>query len=248
MKLENSFLLFPGIGQKTERKLWQNGITHWDELEDSGKYGDRIEEKREKARKNLEVGNELFFKQELPSKSMWRAYRNFKDSIAFFDIETTGLKPETSKTTTVSIYRNGESKTLVRGQDLTKENLEKEFFESSLIVSFNGKRFDKPFLEKNYGIEIENPHLDLMYLCRRIGLSGGLKKIEKELSVDRELEDIDGREAIRLWKKYEKDGDEEALRKLVRYNQYDAENLQDVMEITREKLIGEVADRPERFR
>jgi len=87
-----------------------------------------------------------------------------------------------------------------------------------------------------------------MYLCRRIGLSGGLKKIEKELSVDRELEDIDGREAIRLWKRYEKDGDEEALRKLVRYNQYDAENLQDVMDITREKLIGEVADRPERFR
>jgi len=55
VKLENSFLLFPGIGQKTERKLWQNGITHWDELEDSGKYGDRIEEKRVKARKNLEV-------------------------------------------------------------------------------------------------------------------------------------------------------------------------------------------------
>jgi uncharacterized protein YprB with RNaseH-like and TPR domain len=247
VKLENSFILFPGIGEKTEKKLWKNGIRHWDHLEDSSKYSDRIEEHREKARKNLRVGNELFFKDKLPNKSLWRAYKNFQENVCFFDIETTGLKPERNKTTTVSFYRKGESETLIRGQDLNQEKLEEEFFESSLLVSFNGKRFDQPFLEKSFDMDIENPHVDLMYLCQRLGYSGGLKKIEKDLEIDRELEDIDGKQAIRLWKRYEKNGDEEALQKLVKYNQYDAENLQDLMEIIREKLIGHVADRPEQF-
>lgn len=247
MKLENSFILFPGIGEKTEKKLWKNNIRHWDHLEDSSKYSDKLHEHREKARKNLKVGNELYFKEHLPNKSLWRAYRNFDENVCFFDIETTGLKPERNKTTTVSFYRNGESKTLIRGQDLTRENLEKEMFESSILVSFNGKRFDQPFLEKSFDMNIENPHIDLMYLYKRLGYSGGLKKIEKELSVQRELEDIDGREAIRLWKKYEKNGDEDALQKLVRYNQYDAENLHELMELAREKLIGKVADSPKQF-
>jgi uncharacterized protein YprB with RNaseH-like and TPR domain len=245
VKLENSFLLFPGIGEKTEKKLWRNGIKHWDHLEDSSKYNETIHEHREKARKNLEVGNSLFFKDKLPNKSFWRAYENFRDSICFFDIETTGLSPEKNRTTTVSFYRDGESYTLVRGQDLEREKLEQEFFESSMLVSFNGKRFDQPFLEKNFDLEIENPHIDLMYLCKRLGYSGGLKSIEKQLSIDRELEDIDGSEAVKLWKRYEKDGDEEALRKLVRYNQYDAENLQDLMEIVREKLEHKVFVDPE---
>jgi uncharacterized protein YprB with RNaseH-like and TPR domain len=248
VRLENTFILFPGIGEKTEKKLWNDGIRHWDHLEDSSKYSDKIHEQREKARKNLRVGNELFFKDKLPNKSLWRAYRNFRENICFFDIETTGLKPERNKTTTVSFYRNGESKTLIRGKDLTQEKLQEEIFQSSMLVSFNGKRFDQPFLEKNFDLNIETPHVDLMYLFKRIGYSGGLKKIEKELGVDRELEDIDGRGAIRLWKRYEKEGNEEALQKLVRYNQYDAENLQDLMEIAREKLIGKIADEPERFK
>ena len=247
MKLENSFILFPGIGEKTEKKLWKDNITHWDHLEDSSKYSDKIHKHREKARKNLEVGNETFFKDKMPNKSLWRGYENFRENVTFFDIETTSLKPERNKTTTVSFYRNGNSKTLIRGQDLTKEKLEQEFFDSSMMVSFNGKRFDQPFLEKSFDMNIQNPHIDLMYLCKRLGYSGGLKKIEKELAINRELEDIDGREAIRLWKKYENNGNEEALQKLVKYNQYDAENLQDLLEIVREKLIKKVAPKPEQF-
>ncbi len=246
MRLENSFILFPGIGQKTEKKLWKDGVKHWDHLEDSSRY-DSIKQDMEKARKNLEVGNSMYFGERLPNKSLWRAYSNFKEDVTFFDIETTGLSPERNKTTTVSFYRNGESKTLIRGQNLTRERLQEEIFESSMLVSFNGKRFDAPFLEKNYNLDIEKPHIDLMYPCKRLGYTGGLKKIEKQLSIQRELEDLDGREAIRLWKKYENKGDEEALRKLVRYNQYDAENLQDLLEIVREKLVSQVADRPEEF-
>jgi len=240
MRIENSFILAPGIGEKTEEKLWKNGITHWDEIQDTTVVSENKKAKLEnfltKARKNLEVGNSVFFGDKLPNREVWRTYRNFNDSACFFDIETTGLDKKRNKVTTVSIYRNGESKTLVRGQDLTAENLREEFHKSSVVVSFNGKMFDRPFLEHNFDVQIENPHIDLMHTCKRINLSGGLKKIEKELGINRELEDIDGREAVRLWKKYEKTGDEEALNKLVRYNQYDTENLQKLLETAHERL------------
>jgi len=241
MRLENSFIVAPGVGEKTETKLWQNNITHWDEIEDSstvtsGKK-DKITSFLEKARKNLEVENTAFFKNKLPKNSYWRMYENFRENVCFFDIETTGLDQRKNKVTTVSIYRNGESKTFVRGQDLTAERLQDEFFKSSMIVSFNGKRFDQPFLEHNFDLNIESPHIDLMYPCRKLGYSGGLKKIEKELEIERDLEeDTDGKDAIRLWKKYEKKGDQDALEKLVRYNQYDTENLQRLLNIVHEKL------------
>ncbi|MFO7793792.1 MAG: ribonuclease H-like domain-containing protein [Candidatus Nanohaloarchaea archaeon] len=240
MKIENSFIHIPGIGKKTEKKYWKKGLTHWDQLRDSGSLSDNKKQHLEKAEKNLEVGNSLYFKQQLPSKSLWRLYENFAEQACFFDIETTGLSAKKNKTTTVSFYRNGESKTLIRGQDLTRERLEEELFESKILVSFNGKRFDAPFLEQNFDLDIETPHIDLMYPAKRIGLSGGLKKIEKELQIQRELEDIDGREAVRLWKKYEKNNNEDALEKLVRYNQYDAVNLKELTEIIVDKLDNEV--------
>lgn len=234
----------PGIGEKTEKNLWKSGITHWDHVEDSSSITDNKRDRMlnflQKARKNLDVGNTHFFADKLPNREFWRSYRNFEENACFFDIETTGLNHMHDKVTTVSFYRKGESYTLVRDDDLTKENLEKEFFESSILVSFNGKMFDQPFLEKSFDMNIDTPHLDLMYPAKRVGLSGGLKKIEKILGVDRDLEeDIDGRQAIRLWKKYERDGDKDALRKLVKYNQYDAENLKDVADIVHDRLTNE---------
>lgn len=244
MRIENSFILAPGIGEKTEKKLWKNGVTDWKQARNTDTLGtskkERLETFLEKAEKNLRVGNSAFFDDKLPGKSKWRMYRNFERDACFFDIETTGLDKNRNKVTTVSFYRDGESTTLVQGQDLTRERLEEEFFNSSMLVSFNGKRFDQPFLEHNYNMNIKLPHIDLMYPFKRLGYSGGLKKIEKDLGVDRELEDVDGREAVRLWKMYEKKNDEAALDKLVRYNQYDAENLQDLLEIVHEKLTAQV--------
>jgi uncharacterized protein YprB with RNaseH-like and TPR domain len=243
LRIENSFILAPGIGEKTEKKLWKKDYTHWEDIQD-GNPGIRSEEKLrnfiEKAQKNLEVNNEKFFGTKLPNKSLWRSYRNFEDSVCFFDIETTGLDKNRNEVTTIALHRNGETRTLVRGEDLTRENLQKEFFNSSLLVSFNGKRFDQPFLEHSFNLDIENPHIDLMYSFKRLGYSGGLKQIEKDLGVERELEDIDGREAVRLWKKYEETGDRKHLEKLLKYNRYDTENLRELLEIAHGRLRKEV--------
>lgn len=244
MRIENSFILIPGFGEKTEQKLWKNNITHWDHVEETDFISDNKRQKAQeflqKARKNLEVNNSLFFGSKLGSKRLWRLYRNFEENACFYDIETTGLDQKKNKVTTVSFHRNGEDVTLVRGEDLTRENLEREFFKSDLLVTFNGKRFDQPFLEHNYDLNIKTPHIDLMYPCKRLGMTGGLKQIEKDIGIERELEDLDGREAIRLWKKYEKNGDQEALNKLVKYNRYDARNLEQLLDIVHSKMKKQV--------
>lgn len=247
MRLENSFILAPGIGKKTEEKLWKQGVTHWDDFENcsivNGSKHEKVCSFLERARKNLEVGNTVFFGDKLPSKEIWRLYSNFKEDACFFDIETTGLDAKRNKVTTVSFHRGREDITLVRGQDLTRERLEEELFKSSALISFNGKRFDQPFLEQNFDLNMQTPHIDLMYLCRRLGISGGLKEVETRLGIERELEDIDGREAVRLWKKYEKTGDQEALDKLVRYNQYDSKNLKQLLEVVHSRLTEDVYHR-----
>jgi len=63
-----------------------------------------------------------------------------------------------------------------------------------------------------------------MYPCKRIGLSGGLKPIEKEIGIERDRPDLSGRDAVRLWREYER-GDDDARDTLVSYNREDTKNL-----------------------
>ncbi len=231
--LRNSFLLMDGIGKRGEQKLWQQGITRWDdfmEAQDINGIGDdrnqRYTSFLEKASRNLERGNETFFSYKMPRKHHWRMYREFRDQVGYLDIETTGLNKDRNKVTTVSLYNGSESMTLVNGRDLTLDNLQQMLGEHKILATYNGAKFDIPFLKAHFpGLEFEKPHIDLMYPCRSLGLTGGLKSVEKELGIAREgVEDLDGKDAIRLWKKYER-GDKEALEKLVHYNQLDVENL-----------------------
>ncbi|MFC7045751.1 ribonuclease H-like domain-containing protein [Halobacteriaceae archaeon GCM10025711] len=243
MRIENSFIPVSGVGEKTERRLWQRGVTHWDEFDGRG-VGDRTAEKIASfiatARERLVDGDAAFFAEQFPSREHWRLYEDFRDDTVFFDIETTGLSQYANDVTTVSLHRDGETTTLVRGQDLTRERLVEAFADADLVVSFNGKRFDQPFLEHSFDLDLSVPHLDLLYTCKRLGLTGGLKQVEDDLGVGRDgVEDVDGREAVRLWHRYEA-GDEAALDRLVEYNQYDTRNLERVLDEVHARLHDQV--------
>ncbi|GAD53050.1 hypothetical protein MBEHAL_1810 [Halarchaeum acidiphilum MH1-52-1] len=229
MRVENSFIAADGVGERTERSLWADGIRHWDDFDPDHlgeKTGRAVSTYIADARERLAAGDADFFAETLPSGELWRAYENFAENACFFDIETTGLDAATNDVTTVSFHRGGETTTLVRGHDLTAASLRAELDAADLLVSFNGKRFDAPFLASSFDLDVTTPHLDLMYPCRRLDLTGGLKAIEGELDVGRSgVEDVDGREAVRLWRRYERENDEAALDRLVEYNRYDAENL-----------------------
>jgi hypothetical protein len=227
VRIENSFIPVRGVGEKTERRLWEAGVTHWDHFDGSvvgPTTADRIEAFIEGAREHLSAGDVDYFHSQFPSQERWRLYENFREDACFFDIETTGLDQRRDNVTTVSVHRGGETTTLVRGRDLTADRLREAFADAAVVVSFNGKRFDQPFLETSFDFDVTVPHLDLMYLCRRLDLTGGLKRVEREVGIDRDRPDLTGRDAVRLWNRYQR-GDEGALETLVSYNRDDTVNL-----------------------
>ena len=228
MRIENSFIPARGVGEATERDLWAAGATHWDGFERSlvgPKTADNIESFIETARGRLAAGETAFFDRVFPSGERWRLYENFREDACFFDIETTGLDQTRDIVTCVSYHRDGETTTLVRGDDLTSGAVQAMADDASLLVSFNGIRFDQPFLEDAFDLAVDVPHLDLMYPCRTLGLTGGLKRIEGEIGLERERPDISGRDAVRLWHEHEA-GVDGALETLVSYNREDAINLE----------------------
>ncbi|MGQ4555167.1 ribonuclease H-like domain-containing protein [Halobellus sp. GM3] len=253
MRIENSFVPASGIGERRERSLWEAGILTWGEF-DPGRAplgsgtAERVESFVAEALERLDDGDARYFGECFPSGETWRFYENFREEALFFDIETTGLDSHREDVTTVSFTRAGETTTLVRGEDLTDEALRERFRDAPLVVSFNGKQFDVPFLEDNFDLTVDAPHLDLMYPCRRIDLTGGLKAIEKEVGIDRDRPDLSGRDAVRLWYQYARDGDDDALATLVSYNRDDTENLRNLADVVARRLhegsLGAVVGEP----
>jgi len=242
VRIENSFIPVRGVGEQTERELWRAGITHWNDFDGSvvgATTADRIETFIETATDRLDAGDSRFFDEQFPSSERWRFYENFRGDTCFFDIETTGLSQESDDVTTVSFHQDGETTTLVQGDNLTAGALREQFDDAALVATFNGARFDVPFLETSFDVDVDVPHVDLMYPCKRLGLTGGLKSIEQEVGIARDEPDITGQDAVRLWHEYER-GSEEALDTLVRYNRDDARNLQTLMDVVADGLHARV--------
>ena len=53
--------------------------------------------------------------------------------------------------------------------------------------------------------------------------------------------DVDGEEAVRLWKKWERHGDSESLRVLTDYNRADTVNLESLCGTVYDRLVKEYA-------
>ena len=146
---------------------------------------------------------------------------SFPEHVLFLDIETTGLSHYYDEITIVGWTFGGAAKTLVKGQD--PRPLVKDAARAKVLVTFNGIRFDTKFIAKELPeVALPDTHIDLMYLCRRVGLKGGQKAIEKELNirVRDDLADVDGAAAVVLWHRHMR-GDTAALQKLLCYNRSD---------------------------
>lgn len=96
-----------------------------------------------------------------------------------------------------------------------------------MICTYNGSRFDLPVIRRRLGLDLarEFQTRDLMHDCWRHGLFGGLKRVEERLGIARRSRGIDGWAAMRLWSRYEDEGDQEALHTLLIYNEDDVLNL-----------------------
>ena len=158
-----------------------------------------------------------------------------KDESPDFDrshIETTGLSHFYDEITLVGWSFAGTAKTLVKGED--PGPLVEDAARAEVLVTFNGIRFDTKFIAKELPeVTLPDTHIDLMYLCRRVGLKGGQKAIENELDirVRDDLAGVDGAAAVVLWHRYMR-GDNEALRKLIRYNRADIAAMGAILDLT----------------
>jgi hypothetical protein len=149
---------------------------------------------------------------------------------AYIDIETTGFSPFKDELTVVGIClergRKREVVQLYHGT-LTRSNVLAVLDGTTTLYSYNGARFDLPFIAAKLGVDLtsELDHCDLMHHCWRKNLWGGQKAVEIQLGISRETEGMEGADAVRLWHAYKRRGDGEALKTLLLYNAEDVQNL-----------------------
>jgi len=156
---------------------------------------------------------------------------------AYLDIETTGLSCQYADITVIGIYLvNGDENRLLQlvGREVTRDNLIENLKDVQAIYTYNGSRFDLPFINSSLGVDLETvaDHHDLMYDCWRRNLFGGFKAVEQQLGISRQLQGITGWDAVLLWERYQDYSDQKALALLLQYNKEDVMNLK----VLRERL------------
>ena len=234
--LRATFQHLSGVGPATEANLWRAGVADWSdllarrgELGLSSTYWGRLERELAASERAYGERDAAWFGHRLPDEEHWRLYPEFARETAFLDIETTSLSPYEGIVTVVGVHGGGATRSFVAGENL--EELPAYLRKFPILVTFNGRRFDVPFLAIAFPyLEPPPVHIDLRFLFYRLGIAGGLKRIEERLGIGERagVEGIGGLDAVRLWQRYRR-GDRAALDTLVRYNRADTVNLEPLL-------------------
>jgi len=146
---------------------------------------------------------------------------------AFLDIKTTGVWT-TDETTTIALYDGTSIHHYINGINLIQ--FKKDIFRYNLIITYNGNCLDVPFIQNYFGIHLKAAHIDLRYVLKSLGYTGGLKHCEEKLGICRDgLEDVDGFFAVLLWNESKKRRNERALETLLAYNIKDTVDLEELV-------------------
>lgn len=174
-----------------------------------------------------------------------------------FDIETTGLSPKYSKVILIGVLYIKNNQTIVQQffADNSKEEKEilfyfKEVFKNfEYHITFNGMRFDIPYLNErfksndiNYTID-KTKDIDILNVVRpyqkKLSLIDcKLKTVEKYLRIERK-DTISGKDSVELYKNYEITQNEELKKKILLHNYEDIYYLGKIFkikEVIEEKL------------
>lgn len=145
--LKSTFLHLKGIGKKTERTLWNKGITTWESY--AGSFQKQLPLFSEYAVNNpisesiaaYENDDLAFFAETLPTSEYYRIALEFPQDVIFLDIETTGLSHYYDIITIVGWSLGKEYGVYINGQDDTR--LRAALAQAKAIVTFNGIMFEK---------------------------------------------------------------------------------------------------------
>ena len=87
-----------------------------------------------------------------------------------------------------------ECQQFVKGRDLNRENLAHAFAGCTMLITFNGRKFDVPRIKREFpGVIPKVPLIDLYLFARRLDLKTNLKVLENTFGIDR----LDPRTKIR---------------------------------------------------
>jgi len=232
--INSTFSIFPGIGGRIERHLWNSGVFTWDDFLKRGHipgFSDArkaaLDEHINAAIAALDAGDAGYFVPLLGPVGVWRLWSLLEKDSLCLDIETDGRSASEGTVTVAGFYSHGEYRAYVHGRDLTCEALEREFAGARLVVTYFGAGFDLPYLKARFpGLGVDRPHLDLCPAGHKAGLKGGLKNVERLVGITRdgEVEGMSGYEAVLLWDAH-RQGKAGALETLVKYNREDTVNL-----------------------
>ena len=142
---------------------------------------------------------------------------------AYLDIETCAG----GQVTVVGIYREDRGLLQLVGGEITDVAVWEALDGVETLCTFNGDRFDLPLLERQTRLDLRMRFrsLDLLRECRRVGLKGGLKRMEERFGIARTTRGMTGWDALGLWARYEGERDRKALERLLEYNREDVMNL-----------------------
>ena len=121
--LRTSFLHIPGVGVRTEQRLWSAGCLDWASCRENPELirpGIRrtIMPWLDNSARALERQDACFFAELLPANQLWRMYPEFRHKCLFFDIETTGLGSPDDYVTTIATFDGRRVRTFVHGKNL----------------------------------------------------------------------------------------------------------------------------------
>lgn len=229
--IRNSFIHLENFGLKREKSIWAQGITSWEDFISTKNLRGISQIKKQEFDEFLRKSGDAFyskdsyfFYQNFPRGEFWRFFEDFKNECVFLDIETN----QNCQTTVVGLFDGENSYQFIRGYNLDSNNLYEALEGFKLIVTFNGSCFDIPVLTNEFGAVVPNvPHFDLRFGLKKLGFSGGLKRIERSLDIKRNdlIKGVNGADAVFLWNTYLRTHSKEYLAKLLEYNKADIVNL-----------------------
>jgi uncharacterized protein YprB with RNaseH-like and TPR domain len=227
--LEQSLCLLQGVSHETEIRLRHAGVLTCAQLARdadryfSARHAQRIRDSFAEWQVARTTGLVDWVVGHLPVGHRVRALSQCRNDVLFFDIETDGKSPS-SNITCISTMRNGAHRSFWRGHNLS--GFLAEWASAKILVGFNSKRFDTPFVCKAFGLTAIPPQIDLMDEVAHYGYRGGLKTVERKFGVSRKAKGCDdGNDAIRRWAEYTTGRSEDSLAALLAYNREDVESL-----------------------
>ena len=236
--LNNSFLTVKGISEQQEKNFWGERIADleaWRNHKKGAPYKAQIEQ----VQHELAAGNAHYFYNNLPRHLHWRLFGDFADQVCYIDIEATGLyKHDTI--TTIALYDGRQIKSYIAGQNL--EDIKRDIKKYKAVVTFHGHAFDLPALERNLGLKMTIPHIDLFLVLKGMGQRCSLKRSYKNFGFtnNHNLTAVDGNVAVILWERYKKTKEQKYLDALLCYNIEDVLMLENLMIATYNRKIAKV--------